>query len=367
MESHPPERILLTSTGPTCEYQGSALGEYFLRASTLNGSVCYEQRQTHEGERNYLYRHHDGPWCVSPNLGGDGINLLNPTSIPTLPLSGWRWKDDLTISIAMVIPKPCTVINISGDETATRNVSEYLGDFVPTQEYSCGRPIYRSNNGNYLRMKHGWGGWIVSDGINSGITISSASSTGSPCPADTRNSYSERTGNHSWINIESGKKVSLGHIEVLCQQHSPAYYDSLVFGSQQSSKVIDLIHSVRALLGDQPLTDIVRRGDVISTVVRLVLYILIQDVRQSLKIEFPEDQYVTFNSIEKVITYLKDMIGSNRANGTKRCRLFITGHQGCGKSSLIHYLRFVREFFSFFFLSSFIHTLKNAKKFFSKI
>ena len=127
---------------------------------------------------------------------------------------------------------------------------------------------------------------------------------------------------------------------VSCEQHNP-YYDSILAGSRPDTKVTTIILNVRALLGHLTVTEIVRRGDVISTVFRLMLYILCVDVRPSLKEEFPEDQYETFNSVDKVITYLRDIIqsGSSSVNRTKRSRLFITGHQGCGKSSLIHYLR----------------------------
>ena len=132
---------------------------------------------------------------------------------------------------------------------------------------------------------------------------------------------------------------------VSCEQHSPYYpdyhYDSILAGSRPDTKVKTIILNAQALLGQLTVTEIVRRGDVISTVFRLMLYILCVDVRPSLKKEFPEDQYETFNSVDKVITYLRDIIqsGSSSVNRTKRSRLFITGHQGCGKSSLIHYLR----------------------------
>ena len=86
----------------------------------------------------------------------------------------------------------------------------------------------------------------------------------------------------------------------------------------------------------------VRGGDIISTVIRLILYILCVDIRPSLEKEFPGDQYKTINTIMKVITYLKDIMqsGSSSVSRDRRSRLFITGHQGCGKSSLIHYLRY---------------------------
>ena len=101
-----------------------------------------------------------------------------------------------------------------------------------------------------------------------------------------------------------------------------------------------MVEIVKTLLGQQSVTEIVRRGDVISAVIRLILYILCVDIRPSLEEEFPEDQYKTINTIPSVITYLKDIIqsGSSSVSRDKRSRLFITGHQGCGKSSLVHYL-----------------------------
>ena len=125
-----------------------------------------------------------------------------------------------------------------------------------------------------------------------------------------------------------------------CDQHY--HYDRILLSSLLGKNEKKMVERVKTVLGQHSVTVMVRRGDIVSTVIRLILYSLCLDIRPSLEKEFPEDQYKIINNITTLITYLKDVIqsGSNRYNGVKWSRLFITGHQGCGKSSLIHYLRY---------------------------
>ena len=83
--------ILITSTGPSCESQGDALGEYLLQDETHNGSVSYKQRHTVDSDSGcyYLYRRSDGTWAISLLLGDTSAYLHNPANTPTLPLFGW--------------------------------------------------------------------------------------------------------------------------------------------------------------------------------------------------------------------------------------------------------------------------------------
>ena len=77
-ETAPARSILITSSGPSCEYRGGALGEYLLH-ETYNGSVSYRQRHTVDSDgRYFLYRLSDGTWAISLILGGPSYYLRNP-------------------------------------------------------------------------------------------------------------------------------------------------------------------------------------------------------------------------------------------------------------------------------------------------
>ena len=134
-ETAPARSILITSSGPTCEHQGSRLGEYLLH-ETYNGSVSYRQRHTVDsGSCQYLYRLSDGTWTISPTLGGSRYcSLHNPANSPTLPLSGWRcdvggvdeWEDDPSLTISPnVSPPACTAVTISAGLEVTTAVPDY--------------------------------------------------------------------------------------------------------------------------------------------------------------------------------------------------------------------------------------------------
>ena len=349
-DAKPAERILITSSGPSCEYQHYCLGEYQL-VSYLLGSYKKAPRYKQRCGIYELFKG-DAGWQISEKIGDRySIYLRNLSNSPTLPLSGWecrpigdsRFVADPSLWITSEIPQPCLRITITVNKTETRAVPDLLGYFLPTDEYKNGRPVYRNEDswGRSSRLVgsnyHGYG-WEVMNGY-SHARIRSASSTGSPCPADPRNSYSQRLKWNSWRYWSGSSDWRENNIVVTCDQH---HYDNILLRSQIEIKEKKLVENIKTLLGQQLVTEIVRRGDITSTVIRLILYILCVDIRPSLEEEFPRDQYKTINTIMKVITYLKDIVqsGSSSVSRDRRSRLFITGHQGCGKSSLIHYLRY---------------------------
>ena len=54
--------------------------------------------------------------------------------------------------------------------------------------------------------------------------------------------------------------------------------------------------------------------------------------------DFPSESLETFDTPEKIRSSIKDILKFG-ANHVKRDRVFITGHQGSGKTSLIQSIR----------------------------
>ena len=336
--------ILLTSTGPSCQNQGAALGEYLSQETQTNGSVSYKQRHTVGGKCYFLYRLEDGTWGISDRLGNSvqhSLNLHNPTKSQTLPDSAWwcwclgigEWREDPELMTSSTSTTPCSQIRIDVEQV-TRPMSEY---FHPTFEYSCGRPVYTNGErgkAKYLHMGYGYHyGWRVRDSDGNTTSdpghISSLLSTGSQCPADPRNG--------NWEGKSGSDEISAS---ITCREHDYSYG---IDWANQSPRVKEMIKDFKDLLGHQTITEMLLREDVIATVIKMILCNISEDIRSSLKKEFPDHHFEVFNSLNKVFTYLKDIIqsGSGSINRTKRSRLFITGNQGCGKSSLTHYLRYL--------------------------
>ena len=71
--------MVLTSTGPSAEYQGSCLGvfDYYKQ---WNKCPAYRQRHSVANTKpQYLYKSKRGDWCVGEELGGSTLGLLNKT------------------------------------------------------------------------------------------------------------------------------------------------------------------------------------------------------------------------------------------------------------------------------------------------
>merc|ERR1711874_270513 len=69
--------IVLSSTGPSAEYQGGCLG-VFEHVQQYNNSPAYRQRHTVAGTQPYyLYKRDGGDWGVGRELGDSAIGLWN--------------------------------------------------------------------------------------------------------------------------------------------------------------------------------------------------------------------------------------------------------------------------------------------------
>ena len=349
----PARSILITSTEQTCEAQGNTLGEYLLN-NTFSDSISYRQRHT-VGSPYCQLDQIQTPnstataWIIS--MSGVGIPLLyNQANTSKLPLSGWfcslvlgdEWKADRSLSISVAeSPPACTAIAISAGPEVTRAVPDYLGDFTPTGQYSMGRPVFTNNKGKYLSMRNTDHGWCVSDGVNNWHGIVSPSSTGSPCPADPRNSYSTRYNQKSWLYWRRSGDLE-GDIVVTCKDHdwNLDYYEKALISQNPDSHLRSLVLALKSLLGKQTIGEMIEGDDQLCSIVRIVLNYCCVEIRERLERDFPSELYQSLDTPERISTYIRDTMLSG-SSGLRKYRLFTVGHQGCGKSSLNHYIRYI--------------------------
>ena len=78
--------------------------------------------------------------------------------------------------------------------------------------------------------------------------------------------------------------------------------------------------------------------DLVSSIARKLAFKLIPGIRILLDKEFPSEKLGTFDTSEKVLNFINEvlMFGASHVN---RDRVFITGHQGSGKTSLSQSIR----------------------------
>ena len=98
-------------------------------------------------------------------------------------------------------------------------------------------------------------------------------------------------------------------------------------------------------LGHQTLASLARQifshadNNPAKTITRLILhYYGDRYLRSFLNTHYPNDLYGTFNTAERIQTYIKDTLDAG-SDSLRRVRLFSIGHQGSGKSSLLHSMR----------------------------
>merc|ERR1739848_851701 len=79
-------------------------------------------------------------------------------------------------------------------------------------------------------------------------------------------------------------------------------------------------------------------GDIVSNILRKISFKAIRKLRSLLIRDFPSESLETFDTTEKVVSFTQEVLkfGASHVN---RDRVFITGHQGSGKTSLSHSIR----------------------------
>ena len=86
------------------------------------------------------------------------------------------------------------------------------------------------------------------------------------------------------------------------------------------------------------LQKVLTGSDLVSSIARKLAFKTITGIRLLLLKEFPSEKLGTFDTSEKVLNFINDvlMFGASHVN---RDRVFITGHQGSGKTSMMRSIR----------------------------
>ena len=232
MDSRPQEDvILLTSSGPSAEYQGSALGLY-RREGILNNSPYYRHvdttvtprlnmnklRDYWMGSEETVYRNKKGEWCMGTGLDSFGRGLYNETKTDSVPLEGWKcwngdasfedvlfgdegWLEDPHLKITKPsdssFPLPCGTITIeaTGNFVLRKEIEDCLGVYKPFKnDFSAGRRVFKHSSMNRFLMVRSTA-WSVD---NTEVNFMASGCAPSMCPADPRAMKSQRFDTTSW-------------------------------------------------------------------------------------------------------------------------------------------------------------------------
>ena len=243
-----PTYLLMSTKGPAAEHQSNLCGVWrkegvhnsrpYYKLYDTNYWAAFAAKNTEEHRWtekfwNFLYSVGDAGWVVSKNLGKtDGDEqLMNPDNTDHVPVIGWQYKikpkndanDFFDDPLLQVTPVPdlatiaCSSITITSSRPARANSAysayrsiaynnaigfsdhhndweECVGTFLPTEEFSYGRQIFRNSSGKTLSAGL-W--WSVSDSDFNSILWSGCAP--GLCPANPRAGFKEKLKFKSWI------------------------------------------------------------------------------------------------------------------------------------------------------------------------
>ena len=130
---HRPKYLLVTTTGPSAEWQSNMFGLY-KETGTHNGAPYFSQLHgvNTEEEPYKIYKHDGVGWVAGPVLGSATCALRNSSNTATVPESGWQygdgtdidtWLHDAGIRVTLVgdiSPLLCGTLTISATGEAAR-------------------------------------------------------------------------------------------------------------------------------------------------------------------------------------------------------------------------------------------------------
>ena len=163
--------LLVTSSGPSAEYQGRSLGIY-KEAGKHNNCPYYKQMDTvrTDGKENVIYRRKEGGWTIGTGLDG-GYALKNASMTESVPLTGWtcaidgKGRDDPHLRISPDQPPACGEITITASTDAAARQPECVGVYSPTKMFSAGRQVFKHQTQErclYIRpLAFNFTGWKV--------------------------------------------------------------------------------------------------------------------------------------------------------------------------------------------------------------
>ena len=100
---------------------------------------------------------------------------------------------------------------------------------------------------------------------------------------------------------------------------------------KEMGKFIQQDSELQLQIGD--IEEVVTGNSVISSILRMISYHQYPDSRTTLAEKFPFD--VQFLESSRIISFMEDVIKFG-AGSVRKERLFVVGHQGSGKTSLVH-------------------------------
>ena len=119
-----------------------------------------------------------------------------------------------------------------------------------------------------------------------------------------------------------------------CDTHQP----------QEKKKMESILNNLRRFIQQDPelelqigdIEEAVTGNSVISSVLRMISYQQYPDSRTTLAEKFPFD--LQFLEPSRIVSFMEDVIKFG-AGSVRKERLFVVGHQGSGKTSLVHSVR----------------------------
>ena len=202
--------LLVTTTGPTAEFQGSNFGLY-REAGTHHGAPYYVQ--LHDVNTNKepckIYKDNNVlygvAWKAGLNLGDAACGLLHSSNTDTVPETGWQYNDGTTWHhdagirvrhVEDISTLLCGTITISATGEAAKFQSKGMGKFRPTGQFSAGRQVFY--NRRYLSVypcRRAWGSRYNAEDSEIGVRSGCAPGL---CPAFRRAAVNEKEKINSW-------------------------------------------------------------------------------------------------------------------------------------------------------------------------
>ena len=128
-----------------------------------------------------------------------------------------------------------------------------------------------------------------------------------------------------------------------CDQHNPQRQSERT-ENQEKKKMENILNDLKRFIEQDPelqlqignIEEVVTGNSVISSVLRMIAYQQYPDSRTTLTEYFPFDLKLVEKA--RVISFMEDVLKFGAASVRKE-RLFVVGHQGSGKTSLVHSIR----------------------------
>lgn len=211
---------MISSTDGAAEYWGGSLGQFTSYA--FNGHPVYKQSDT-EGDVDYYLYHISDYWRINaPSKNQNALRNSKNSSVS--PQSGWEywageeWRcDDSSLTLRSGVVEPCPVVRVEahGEAVQASRVQHVLGEYVPTDKWLSGLPVYQDRGGSlkYLRVAEGSTAWGIGPATNGGLWIDSGRGTTSP--GDRMAGGSERSGYSNW-RYSDGVEWKEGNITLSC-------------------------------------------------------------------------------------------------------------------------------------------------------